>query len=364
MNRKANGFALLVALFPGLGHFYLGKYARSLLYGFAFWIPFLAMAFAVLTRSRFDSDVEALFMLMLPLVWLIQFVDMVLTLTGGARPAAAPDGPVAANSPSAYEAHAMQRERFRTMLMSVIPGLGHFQLGLMQRGLAFLGAFFGLFGIIVFLAAASHSDKFLVFLLILPVVWIYNMADVSLQVTKKQRGEPLLDRTVFEDFQDLRAEGRKSKLLAVLLGLFPGAGHLYLGLQRRGLQLMVAFLAVLYVLDEMRLSVFLFLLPIVWFYAFFDAMGQASKLNQGEQLEDIPVVSWLLNHQKWVGIGLLALGLYYLTDQVVLPLADRILGPKLRFSLYFRQYAQTLILSVLFIGGGLKLLAGSRKKGE
>ena len=34
-----------------------------------------------------------------------------------------------------------ESERFYTILLSFIPGLGHFQLGLMQRGLSFLIAF-------------------------------------------------------------------------------------------------------------------------------------------------------------------------------------------------------------------------------
>ena len=40
-------------------------------------------------------------------------------------------------------------ERFYTILLSFIPGLGHFKLGLMQRGLSFLVAFFGLLTIIL-----------------------------------------------------------------------------------------------------------------------------------------------------------------------------------------------------------------------
>lgn len=38
---------------------------------------------------------------------------------------------------------------------------------------------------------------------------------------------------------------------------------MYLGLQRRGLQLMAAFLLSIYLLDLLRLSAFLFLVPII-----------------------------------------------------------------------------------------------------
>lgn len=371
MNRKNMGTALLLALLPGCGHAYWGKYGRAALYGLTFWIPFLICALTVVGHSRMHPDVLILLMLMMGFIGVVNFIDMAWTLLNRTRPERPEGNPAAAaagddNSAGAaisVETETMYQERFRITLLSIIPGLGHFQLGLMQRGLAFLGGFFGLFALIVFLAAASNSDEFLVLLAVLPIVWIYSMADAVLQVKRKHHGEALIDRTVFEDFQDFGGESRKSKVISILLGIFPGAGHLYLGLQRRGLQLMAGFLAALYILDEMRLSVFLFLLPILWFYSFFDVLGQVAKLNRGEELEDVPVVSWLLNHQKWVGIGLLALGLYYLTDQVVLSLVDRVY-PQLRLSMYFRQYAQTFILSVLFIGGGLKLLAGNKKGGK
>lgn len=365
MNRKSPGIALLLALFPGFGQAYWGKYVRAVLYGGGFWFPFFILALAVISHSRFPSDAAKLLLAVMAIVWAVNLIDMAASVTSATwqQPKTGVTSEGEADLSSARETHALRQERFRTIILSIVPGLGHFQLGLMQRGLAFLGGFFGLFALIVFLAAASHFEEFLVFLLILPVLWIYSMADAVIQVRRKHQGEALVDRTLFEDFQDFRTEGRKSKLTAILLGLFPGAGHLYLGLQRRGLQLMLAFLAALYILDEMRLSIFLFLLPVVWFYSFFDTMGQAVKLNRGEELEDVPVVTWLLNHQKWVGIGLLALGLYYLTDQVVLSLADRIY-PRLHLSMYFREYAQTFILSVLFIGGGLRLLSGSRKGGK
>ncbi|MDQ7860359.1 hypothetical protein RCO48_02635 [Peribacillus frigoritolerans] len=45
-----------------------------------------------------------------------------------------------------------------------------------------------------------------------------------------------------EDFEERRESGKKSKAVATLFAIFPGAGHLYLGLQKRGIQLMAGFL--------------------------------------------------------------------------------------------------------------------------
>ena len=94
---------------------------------------------------------------------------------------------------------------------------------------------------VIFVTALSGRGEFMVFLLGLPIIWVYGFFDAVQQVNKKQRGEELIDRTIFEDFETRREDGKKSKAIATFLSIFPGAGHLYLGLQRRGIQLMAAF---------------------------------------------------------------------------------------------------------------------------
>lgn len=149
-----------------------------------------------------------------------------------------------------------QREKSRTIMFSLIPGLGHMNMGLMQRGITFLISFIGWFAIIVFLGTITHRAELLVFLLALPVIWIYSMFDAISQLHAKQRGEHVADRAIFEDMESYIASGRKSKVLAIALAIFPGAGHLYLGLQKRGLQLMGGFLLAVYIMDNLRLSLF------------------------------------------------------------------------------------------------------------
>ena len=78
-----------------------------------------------------------------------------------------------------------ESERFYIILLSIIPGLGHFQLGLMQRGLTFLVACTGIGSMIVFVALLTSQESFLIFLITLPVLWIYNFFDVVQQLQKK-----------------------------------------------------------------------------------------------------------------------------------------------------------------------------------
>jgi hypothetical protein len=128
---------------------------------------------------------------------------------------------------------------------------------------------------------------------------------------------------------------------------------------------MAAFLFSIYILDILRLGIFLFLIPIIWFYSFFDAMQKVSKYGE-EEIEDVPIISYLINHQKWVGIGLVVMGLYYLFMNVVIPVFSPMISNFIQIDLMYwiQRYFQTGLVCVLLIGGGIKLLSGSKQKRE
>jgi hypothetical protein len=345
-----------------VGHLYLGKVARGVLYLLSFVLVLVGGFFLALVEP-YDANVYLFASLFFCLIiWVVNMTDMVVHLLRRQQRYAGADelnGIADGSEPARSES-----DRFHTLLLSMIPGLGHFHLGLMNRGVAFLIAFFGLGTMIVFLSIVTGQSGFLVFFGILPIVWIYSMFDAVQLLNRKQRGEAVPDRTFLEDFAYERGD-KKSKAIAVILSVFPGAGHMYLGLQRRGLQLMIAFLLAVYILDVLRLTLFLFLIPIIWFYSFFDAMQQAARSGE-EPLKDVPLIGHFLNYQRWIGIGLLALGVYYLLDRVMVPTLLPKLSEWLGTNLlaYYREYFQTTIVCVLLIGGGIKLLLGSKKKGD
>lgn len=358
--------AFFLSFLPGWGHFYLNKKARFVLYGIGFWFPLLLGGMSAILI--YEKWLFVMFTLLALFVWCINVFDMVVTLL---IQRSSPTVETIEGMNGAPESERMDRttkqdyERFFTILLSFIPGLGHFHLGLMYRGLTLMIAFFGLATMVVFVAFLANSSGFLVFLGVWPIIWIYSFFDAIQQLNRKQRGETLNDRTIFEEFEETREKGKKSKTIATLLAVFPGAGHMYLGLQRRGLQLMATFLFSIYILDVLQLSLFLFVIPIIWFYSFFDALQQASKYGRVE-LIDRPLVGAFVNHQRWIGIGLIAVGAYYLLDRVLMFVFDEyfssLLGIDLQF--WYHQYFQTTVVSIVLIGGGLKLLFGSKKRQE
>lgn len=371
-NNSVNGFVaiLLTVLMPGLGHLYLRRNLAFVLYLIGFFAPALgAVFFAIL----FGSAGPFILIIGSVVVWFICFIDMCITLAN--RKHNEPYTQATESKRLLEDEHQLQDhhnggdntsnvqnqvpyDRFQTILLSLMPGLGHFHLGLMHRGLTFLVGFFGIISMIIFVSFMTSNIGFLVFFLILPIIWLYSIFDAIRLSDRKIKGETLTDQSILEDFQENQEQGKKNKVLATLLSIFPGAGHLYLGLQRRGIQLMAAFLFSIYIIDTLRLSIFLFLIPIIWFYSFFDALQHASK-STGD-VKDVPIVSWLINHQKWVGFGLLALGLFYLIDRLALPIIDE-MYPTVSLRYYMSAYFQMLVVSLLLIGGGLKLLFSGMK---
>lgn len=353
---KSSTKALTLSLFPGLGHIYFGNMVRGVFY----LLSVIGLAFVtVLAIATHNEEISILSFMAGIFLYLISFIDMGVQISKQkkALKAALLSDP---NSQAAQDS-----ERFYTIVLSFVPGLGHFQLGLMNRGLTLMATFFGLGAMVVFVTALSNRSEFLIFLAALPVIWVYGFFDAVQQVNKKQRGEELIDKTIYEDFETRREDGKKSKAIATFLSIFPGAGHLYLGLQRRGIQLMAAFLFSVYILDVLRLGIFLFLIPIIWFYSFFDGMQKVSRYGE-ETLEDVPIISYFLNHQKWFGIGLILLGLYYLVMNVLMPafspMLERIFNTDVMY--WLQNYIQTGVVCLLLIGGGIKLLSGTKQNRE
>ncbi|WP_318617610.1 hypothetical protein [Sporosarcina sp. YIM B06819] len=353
--------AFFLTFIPGVGHFYLNRKVRGFIYGAGAVLPFTLGFFLFI--AFYEDEPLILGFVTAIIVTAISLIDMLLYLLKNQR-VQIPIDQTQQILQIPTQTKTGENERFYTILLSFIPGLGHFQLGLMNRGFTFLIGFFGLGTMILFISAFTNQDEFMVFLGILPVLWVYNMFDAIQQVSKKARGEELIDKTILEDFEETRREqGRKSKTLATVLSIFPGAGHMYLGLQKRGLQLMAAFLLSIYILDILRLSLFLFLIPIIWFYSFFDALQKVSMHGE-EELEDTPVITYFVNHQKWIGIGLLGLGLYYLVVNVIIPLLAPIVKMNLGIDIenWYYNYFQVTVMCILLIGGGLKLMLGSKSR--
>lgn len=94
-----------------------------------------------------------------------------------------------------------------------------------------------------------------------------------------------------EGSETLVRGGARSPVLVFLFSLLPGAGHMYMGFMRRGLQLMVLFFGTIW-LGSLSMPLGfsdlfgMLAAPVVWFYSFFDSLSLSGRLGRGEAVAD------------------------------------------------------------------------------
>lgn len=155
----------------------------------------------------------------------------------------------------------------------------------------------------------------------------------------------------------------KSRGLTVLFSLFPGAGHMYLGYFKRGLELMTIFLLGIFLTSWLNINIFIIVSILAWFYSVFDALNRTYSAEPVKD-DDIPIFSFL-NGDNWnrqgskiAGIILVVIGVLCLVEKIIFPITDEFIGWEIR------NYIETGIIAALFIAGGVKLLLGSKRRRE
>ena len=82
---------------------------------------------------------------------------------------------------------------------------------------------------------------------------------------------------------------KKNKFLTFVLSIIPGCGLMYLGYMKKGLQAMLAFAAACsiaiffggqFFYAGWLTTIFVILLPIIWFYQMFDSMHSVSRMKR------------------------------------------------------------------------------------
>ena len=183
----------------------------------------------------------------------------------------------------------------------------------------------------------------------------------------------------FQQFDNGSVYRKRSRFLAVLFGFCPGAGHMYLGKINRGLTLMAIFFANIAV-GVIFPPVF-FLLPLVWFYAFFDCLnlsalppfqldampdelgfGNLDQLNLRALKEKLPAKTG----GKLFGWALILVGGYMLYELVTYHIIDVLESFFWASDLWWLRSLineiPQIILSVVIILFGIHLIKGSHKR--
>ena len=237
------------------------------------------------------------------------------------------------------------KSKLIAFILSIIPGLSHLYIGLKDRAIIFFIMFVGLVGGSLGLELLTYSGVFIIILVLgYPLLWLIALVDMFSAWKKIDRRElyngEVFDETTFDSKLD-------KKTIALGLSIIPGAGHMYLGYQNKGLALMGIFFFSVFFMGWLGISIFLFTLPLIWFYSFFDCMHTIDGKDDVIDKEFVfPNVK-----PEWIGFGLVGIGLFIIVEKILFPLIDY----------EYRRYIQTSIVSLIFIVIGIRILMKNKK---
>jgi hypothetical protein len=143
-----------------------------------------------------------------------------------------------------------------------------------------------------------------------------------------------------------------NRFLLLIFSMIPGAGYMYLGLMRRGLEAMLLFVLgiVVPVWIDIPGMVAVIIVPL-WFYCLFDTYLQRNNIENGIEVEDQGFLNVLTNlgakMYYWVGLILIVIG--------VLALLNNLTGDLMSLSMAF-SYVRKYLPAIFLIVVGLILL--------
>ncbi|NLK38108.1 MAG: hypothetical protein GX299_08500 [Epulopiscium sp.] len=166
---------------------------------------------------------------------------------------------------------------------------------------------------------------------------------------------------------------KTNKFFTFVFACIPGAGHMYLGMMKKGILLMSIFMGLGGITAFMGMGFFLSFLPVIWFYAFFDTyiMARAELEERRERdTEFMESVSRFCNgsgvqffekRKKLLGGLLLFFAVYALMYGFVLPVISNI-GGDFWFIRRIVRVIPTLLVVFLLFAMGIHMMRSNNKE--
>ncbi len=166
---------------------------------------------------------------------------------------------------------------------------------------------------------------------------------------------------------------KKSKFLTFCFSMMPGAGHMYMGFMKMGVSFMAGFFSLLFLSSWLDIGPLLYLLPLLWFYSFFDCMNKRYSTDEEfSSLEDNYLFSFdelgkidkgvFKKNRLVVGIILLLLGVHMIWNNIMNNIDTYLPYEVYRVMDNITRVAPQIIISAAIIVVGIKLIMGKKKE--
>lgn len=157
---------------------------------------------------------------------------------------------------------------------------------------------------------------------------------------------------------------KKNAFLTFIFACIPGAGQMYYGYMKRGLSLITFFC--LFIMAGTLVDALVVGSIIVWMYSFFDTYDLIRHLAAGDPKEDALLLpaNWddikamLPQHNKLLGWGLIALGIWALYDIIIADWMTTLLVNIFGYGYVydFIHGIPNILVGILLVVAGIKLL--------
>lgn len=169
----------------------------------------------------------------------------------------------------------------------------------------------------------------------------------------------------------------RNKILTFLFSLIPGAGHMYYGLYRQGIQLMLMFIGVLGMAEFFNLDMLLLILPVICFFSFFH-INNLSKMPPEEFAtykdhlftlealipESVGFSSTKFKYSPSIALLLLCFGIFLLLRNVVTILSPLLPRPIDEFLYAITWHSPQVFVSIVIIGIAVQMIKNKKKELE
>ncbi len=117
---------------------------------------------------------------------------------------------------------------------------------------------------------------------------------------------------------------RKNRFFTFIFAFIPGCAHMYLGLMKRGVSIMGLFGLVIFAINMFRIEILAIILPVLWFYSFFDALNYNNIPYERKELIEDNFLFLDIKSSKTrdtlIGWGLMFIGLGVLYGMFIEPI--------------------------------------------
>jgi hypothetical protein len=168
---------------------------------------------------------------------------------------------------------------------------------------------------------------------------------------------------------------KRNKFLTIMFSLLPGAGHMFMGFMKMGLSMMSLFFFIIFFSSWLNIGPLLFILPILWFYSFFDCINKRYSSDEEFILLDDHYLYSLdklietnnilfQKHRLFAGIVVLFFGIYLLWSNLLNSLYEYIPYQIYSMLINLNNVVPQTVLGIIIVVIGVRLIVGKKREND